>query len=112
MVWLSKNHPETLDRVPKEYENLTIAEIAVSLTPEKIRPEDITENLEARGALLSLEAADIRFRLDGRAPTRDEGHFMGVGNSLLLWGTQNLKQFQAVGAKKNQSGVLRITYFF
>ncbi|MBW1916402.1 MAG: hypothetical protein JRI57_00055 [Deltaproteobacteria bacterium] len=111
MVWLSKNHLETLERVPKEYETLTIAEMAVSLTPAKIRPEDITENLEARGALLSLEVADIRFRLDGQAPAKDEGHLMGAGDSMVLWGTQNLRQFKAIQAK-NKSGILRITYFF
>lgn len=112
MGWFSGNYLETISWAPGAYEAITVTDAAIGLTAEKIKPSTgAYAGLEARGALLTLETADIRFRLDGTAPTAGEGHYLVAGDSILVLGTQSLKQFQAIRTGVD-SGVLRVTYFF
>lgn len=112
MGWFSGNYLETINRVPGDYEAITVADTAIGLTAAKIKPTaGAYMGLEARGALLTLETADIRFRLDDNPPTADEGHYLVAGDAFLLLGTESLKQFRAIRVGVD-SGVLRVTYFY
>jgi len=60
-------------------------------------------------ARLTLETAQIRFRVDGTAPTSSEGHLLEVGDVLALEGKGELQKFRAIRTG-GTSGVLKVTY--
>jgi hypothetical protein len=112
MAWFGGFTLETHNRIPGEYEAVTVGAAAVGLSAGKIKPENGPyAHVSARAALISLEEGDIRFRLDGAPPTADDGHYLTVGDTLVLTGTQALEQFQAMRAGE-ASGNLRVTYFY
>ena len=103
---------ETYNRIPGDYETVTVGAQAARLSTLKIKPASGPyANLSARAALISLEDGDIRFRLDGGAPNATSGHYFTNGDTLVLSGTQALKQFQAIRAG-DVSATLRVTYFY
>ncbi len=82
------------------------------LTGDKIKPTSGSyARLSARMALLSLEGGDIRFRLDGGAPSVDSGHYLTNGDTLILAETQTLEKFQAIRVGE-VSGTFQVTYFY
>jgi hypothetical protein len=102
----------TYNRVPGDYEVVDVGTDIVTLSATKIKPQSGSyANKSAFAALLSLETADIRFRLDGGQPSGTDGHYLTSGDSLVLTGTQALKQFQAIRAGST-NGTLRVTYFY
>jgi len=58
---------------------------------------------------VTAETADMRFRYDGGAPTTTAGHLISDGDTLTLYGTQNIKNFRAIKTG-GVSGVLHVTY--
>ncbi|MBM4293372.1 MAG: hypothetical protein FJ126_00490 [Deltaproteobacteria bacterium] len=112
MGWFGGFTIETYNRIPGDYEVVTLGPGGAALSPEKIRPvAGPFAKMMARAALLSLEEGDIRFRLDGASPTADNGHYFSSGDVLIISGSQALRQFQAVQAGEG-SGTLRVTYFY
>jgi hypothetical protein len=112
MAWFGGFTLETHNRIPGEYEVVTVGAAAVGLSAGKIKPESGPyANMSARAALLSLEEGDMRFRLDGTPPTAADGHYLTSGDTLVLTGTQAMEQFQAVRAGE-AGGTLRVTYFY
>lgn len=112
MGWFAGYTLETYNRIPGEYEVLTVGAVAVALSPGKIKPTSgLYARMSARAALLSPEDGDIRFRIDGGQPTAVNGHYLTSGDNLVLSGTQALQQFQAIRVT-DVSGTLRVTYFY
>jgi hypothetical protein len=112
MGWFGGEVLQTQNRVPGEYESLTVGAEAVTLSPDKIKPlSGSYAGLAARAALLSLEAGDIRFRLDGGAPSGVSGHYLASGDTLVLAETQTLEKFQAIRVGE-VSATLQVTYFY
>lgn len=112
MAWFGGEVLQTYNRVPGEYESLTVGTEAVGLSPGKIKPTSGSyAGLAARVALLSLEGGDIRFRLDGGAPSVGSGHYLTNGDTLVLTETQTLEKFQAIRVGE-VSGTLQVTYFY
>ena len=112
MGWFGGYVLETYNRVPGDYEVVNVGATVVALSITKIKPQSGPFNKQsAFAALLSLETADIRFRLDGGQPSGTDGHYLTSGDTLLLTGTQALKQFQAIRAGTT-NGTLRVTYFY
>lgn len=112
MGWFGGEVLQTANRVPGDYESLTVGAEAGRLSADKIRPPSGSyAGLAARQALLSLEGGDIRFRLDGGAPTQGSGHYLADGDTLVLTETQTLEKFQAIRVGE-VSGTLQVTYFF
>ena len=91
----------------KDYEAITVADTAIGLTAAKLAGSG---SMQAVAALLSLETAAIRFRLDGADPTANEGHLMNAGDFVLLRGADSLQGFKAI-QDTGSSGTLRVTYF-
>jgi hypothetical protein len=84
----------------------------VGLSAAKISPSSGPyARMQARAALLSAEDGDLRFRIDGGQPGSSVGHYLTSGDTLVLTGTQTLKQFLAVRAGDTDS-TLRLTYFY
>ena len=73
---------------------------------------------QARGAVITVETAQIRYRDDGTAPTDTEGHILNVGDVLTFdswtipeqsW-KQVLKAIQFIRTG-GTSGALRISWY-
>ncbi len=112
MAWFGGEVLQTRNRVPGEFESLTVGAEAVRLTGDKIKPiSGSYTGLSARVALLTLEGADVRFRLDGGQPDANSGHYLTSGDTLVLMETQALEKFQAIRVGE-VSGTFQVTYFY
>ncbi len=112
MAWFGGFILETDNRIPGDYEVLTVGAAVTGLSPSKINPDTGSyARMTARAAMISPESADLRFRIDGGQPTASDGYYLVSGDTLLISGTQALQQFQAIGAGE-ASATLRVTYFY
>ncbi len=68
------NRTPTLDY--DAYESITVTGTAGGLTTATVGP--------ALAALITVEDAQVRFRLDGTVPTSSVGHILDVGATLEL----------------------------
>lgn len=84
---------DTRARTFFDFETLTISSSAVSLTEATYDP---TPGPGAAYTLMSVEADQIRFRLDGTAPTATVGHLVNVGDTIELHGNDNIRNFRAI----------------
>lgn len=64
---------------------------------------------QPKGAVLTLETAAIRWRIDGGSPSGTVGHLMSVGDSIVIHGPNNMPNFKAF-RDTAVDGVLRVTY--
>ena len=72
-----------------DFESLTISTVAVSITATNI-------DQHHDDALITVETAAVRFRIDGTAPTATVGHVLEVGDVLTLRGIGEIGKFQAI----------------
>lgn len=85
-----------------QYESITVSSSAVGLTANAINGKTI--------AYLTLETAQIRYRIDGQAnPTSSEGHILDAGDNLTLEGSGTLAAFKAIRTGSSD-GVLKCSY--
>ncbi len=85
-------------------EQLTIDATAggISLTPAKYAG--------AKGALITVETADIRFRITGEAPTTTIGHLAEDGDEIEIGTFESIETFRAIRTGST-SAVINVTYF-
>ena len=88
-----------------DYESVTVSTTAVGLTASKFNAYAAYEVK----AFMTLENAQIRWRIDGTAPTSTEGHLLEAGQNLTIEGYKNLSQFRAIRTGTTD-GVLKVTY--
>ena len=112
MAWFGGFTLETYNRIPGEYEVVTVGAAVVGLSANKIKPlTGDYARMSARAALVSSEDGDLRFRIDGGQPGASDGHYLVSGDTLVLTGTQALQQFLAIRAGTTNV-TLRVTYFY
>jgi hypothetical protein len=112
MAWFGGFTLETYNRIPGEYEVVTVGAAVVGLSPNKIKPlTGPYARMSARAALVSSEDGDLRFRIDGGQPSSSNGHYLVSGDTLVLTGTQALQQFLAIRSG-DTNATLRVTYFY
>jgi len=87
---------------PFDYESITVSNTAIGLTSATY--------LDATRAEMTLETAQIRFRVDGTDPTSSEGHPVYVGDLIILNSAAQIAAFKAIRTGST-SGVLKVTYF-
>ena len=87
---------------PFAYESITVANSAIGLTSGTYS--------DATRAEMTLETAQIRFRMDGTNPTSSEGHLVEVGDTITLDSAAQIADFLAIRTGST-SGVLKVTYF-
>jgi hypothetical protein len=112
MAWFGGFTLETYNRIPGDYEEVTVGVSAVGFSSTKIMP--ITgpyARMSARAILVSSENGDIRFRIDGGLPSTSSGHYFTNGDTLVLTGTQAIQQFQGIRCG-DTNGLLKVTYFY
>ncbi len=112
MAWFGGFTLETYNRIPGDYEAVSVGASVAALSAAKIKPETGTyARLAARAAMITGEGGDLRFRFDGGLPTAAEGHYLTSGDTLIISGTQALQQFRALKAGTDNA-TLRVTYFY
>lgn len=94
------------------FEQLAVGTVAVALTAGSYAP---STGLRFENAVITAEAAPIRWRCDGGAPGTAAvgvGHLLGTasGESLELNGFNNLVNFRAVRST-GTGGTIQVTYF-
>ena len=112
MGWFGGFTLETYDRIPGDYEEVTVGVTAGDFPTRRSCP--ITgpyARMSARATLMSSENGDIRFRIDGGLPSTSSGHYFTSGDTLVLTGTQAIQQFRGIRSG-DTNGVLRVTYFY
>ena len=72
-----------------DFETLTISTAAVAITAGII-------DQHHDDALITVETAAVRFRIDGTAPTATVGHILNPGDTLGLRGMGEMSKFQAI----------------
>ena len=93
-----------LEMTPGDYhafESVTVSDTSGELT-------DATK-LNATFALITVESAAIRFRLDGTAPTATVGHVLEAGDSLFLDSAEQITKVQFI-RRDGVSATIRVSY--
>ena len=70
------------------FETLLISQTALTLTPATYAG--------ASGAIITVETADLRYRIDGLAPTASVGHLVTSGNDIVLTSLTAVENFRAI----------------
>ncbi len=112
MAWFGGFTIETYNRIPGDYEEVTVGASAIALSSAKIMPTTgAYARMAARAALVSSENGDLRFRIDSGLPGASSGHYLTSGDTLVLTGTQAIQQFRAI-RNGDTDAVLKVTYFY
>jgi hypothetical protein len=83
------------------YESITVSTTAIGFTAASISGKT--------KAMCTLESQNIRFRIDGTAPTTTEGHILENGNILYIEGGVSMSNFSAI-RDDAVDGTLKCTY--
>jgi hypothetical protein len=86
------------------YESVTVAGTAIGITVTPAR------SILPHAALVTVEDAAIRYRVDGTAPTATEGHIAYPGDVITLSARDEMVGFQAI-RKDASSAVIKVTDF-
>jgi hypothetical protein len=112
MAWFGGFTLETYNRIPGDYEVVTVGVSVAGFSAAKIMPTTGSyARMSARAILVTSEDGDIRFRIDGGLPSASTGHYFTNGDTLVLTGTQAIQQFRGIRCG-DTNGVLRVTYFY
>ncbi len=83
------------------YESLDVTDTAVALTAG-------TYTTDVKKAFITLETAQIRWRIDGTDPIISEGHILETTQTLTLNGYSQIARFRAI--RTGSSGKIRVSY--
>jgi hypothetical protein len=70
------NERRLVDFPPSGFETITVSTTAIGITAALLT--------NAKAAFLTVEGADIRYRIDGTDPTAAVGHLVTDGGNLML----------------------------
>ncbi len=93
---------------PFAYESIAVSNTAIGLTAATYAPADVRS---ARYAEITVEEADLRYRVDGTGPTAAGGHRRKVDTEILsLHSINEITNFKAIREGGTDSKI-RVTYF-
>ena len=81
------------DREAQDYEAITVSTTAIGITVSKMKSSLYGS---CTGAFITVEGANIRFRLDGTDPTTTEGHMLINGQNITLSSISDVGKFRAI----------------
>jgi len=70
------------------YESVTVSTTAIGFTAATYKDADV--------AIITVEDANVRFRIDGTAPTTTEGHIAYEQDVVMLRNQADIANFQAI----------------
>lgn len=91
------------------FEQLTVAAASTAFTALKVEPNGSGGNPQADAASCRLEAAEIRYTVDGTTPTAAIGTLLEIGETLVITGHDSIMRFRGFRTTA-VSGVLDCTY--
>jgi len=84
-------------------ETIAVGSTAVGFTSSKIT------NCKVAFCTLDPNGGAIRFWIDGSTPTSTQGHYASPGDSIIIVGTNNIRNFKAIKAGADD-GELQVTF--
>lgn len=90
------------------FEQITVANTSIGFTAAKITPST-GSGMQAQHAICRLETAEIRYQLDGTAPTTTVGTLLEPLETITFSGHDVLAAFRAIRTTST-SGTLSCTY--
>lgn len=85
------------------FEKLTVSSVSVGLTSSKYNVTQSTDSLGnsigrkiAKFATITVEADQIRYRLDGTAPDSTTGHLLNVNDVLMLSSEDDIRNLRMI----------------
>jgi hypothetical protein len=91
------------------FEQVTVANTSIGFTATKVEPNGTGGAPQATMATCRLETAEIRYQVDGTAPTTTVGTLLEVGDVLTLNGHDSIMRFRGIRTGAS-SGVLSCNY--
>lgn len=100
--------------------NAATAEIggtAITVMQELLHPErGVNNSLTAKAMLISVETASVNMTLDGSTPTvasgTDLGHELSAGQSYVIRGENNVRNFKVINKVASNGAVVKGTIFY
>ena len=93
--------------VPYDFEQVTVAGVAIGLTAAKVTP---ATGRPADYVVITVETADVRCRVDGTAPTATVGDLLPVGSSVALVGWPSINGLSCIRTGAT-SATLDVSYY-
>lgn len=90
------------------YESVTVDNTTGGVRFTKLTHTPAAGN-PAKRAIVTVETAQIRYKIDGGAPTSSEGHILNVNDVLSINGQGNINNFRAIRVGST-SGVIKCTF--
>lgn len=84
------------------YESITVSDQVRQLTAASVAA--------ANRALVTVENAPLRFRVDGTDPSSSQGHLLNDGDTLTLEDRWNIERFRAIRSSGSDAAI-RVTYY-
>ena len=99
------------------YEKLSTITTATGFTTTKVTLDTYQGKRNAKAVLISVEAAAVRFTLDGTTPvvtatSNGTGHLLNSGDSYVIRGYGNIQRFQCINAVDSSGALVFVTYFY
>lgn len=92
--------------VPFQFETITVSSTAVGFTSATFQPAGQTPAIMA---VVTLATNDVRWRVDGIAPTAAIGHAYAATGALTVCGLQNIQQFKMI--RQTSDATASVSYF-
>ena len=98
------------------YEAVAPADVATGITPTNLNASIYGATKQAIGALITGEGETVNFTLNGTAPTAaagtNVGHALAAGESYVIRGISNLRNFKCIDRVSGSTGTVKATIFF
>ena len=98
------------------YEAITPGDTAAGIDKDNLNADVHGATKQAIGALITGEDETVNFTLHGTTPTAaagtDVGHALAAGESYVIRGISNLRNFQCIDLVSGSAGTVKATIFF
>ena len=97
------------------YETFAFEVITVGSTVKRLTVATFTtttddnDTQKAKRAIITIENAQLRYRMDGENPTASVGHILNPFDTLTIIGNQNMLNFRAI-RKGSTSSKIVVSY--
>lgn len=89
-----------------DYEAIAVTSTtAIGFSAGKLSPSN---GSRPKSIFISVEDANIRFRVDGTDPTTTEGHLLTTSDGVTITGPDNIRAFRAIGVSSTAD--MKVTY--
>jgi len=81
------------------FETITVAAVSIGFTAATINPTVAgrpASQTRAELAVFNCELGTLRYRLDGTDPTASVGNLLNIGDTISVYGYNNIKNFRMI----------------